>query len=1171
MSEQQDYLSQMHSDHASVSSTLTTAFFKYQTHLAAGLIVLYVALQVALFYALDHRRIVNDEYFHRPAAIRAYDALATPNLKLSERIQRLVRCGQRYPPLTYICGIPFCYIFGKNAMSLRMVSGLAMGIAMLCVFGMLLRLSCSTLVSLSGALFFATMPFTINQSRLYMNEGLLTAVVALQYYVFVKDPDLRRSRSAIAAGCILGCGMLTKWTYPIYVAPVFLYSAALAWWPRGKVSAAGEDGAQVWKSRWNWIVICLVGLLASSAFYLHPSAWKQLEVMSWARHQGGDWRPIGVSSFLINLGELFEVLLLPWVLGPIIVILVSVGLAVLLIKRSRKSWVILLGAIGSVCLVALVLKSMARYSTPYFPLLAVAAGYGIANFPWPPARRILLELLILIVIINLAASWGVVVGSAPLYPPKKQGEDDWRIADIAEAIVRDLGGRREANVFVPFYVGEFNPSNIATYAGDQGVTLKVYSWSPEAILGPFFGVDYLVVKSGNPGNTGMLETYHRFLRALPQSFYAKHFTPLAAFPLPDGSSVTLHRANVVPMPRPDWVGTFELALQNDAQLAADPFVLIQYANALYQTGEKVRIEALSKTISSLVEKVLASEETNEVERAYLLRNYADWLLNVDKKAALDTWERLEAAKYQSFDLKKAQYPEIADAAIEVGDFERGETICRTWLESDQNNSEAQKDLVIILAKKGEDTSEALADYCQTLSQAMKTDNPLKAIAEGRSLIETCVQTGLSTPTQQIVTVLLQGIPRALQSSDSSTVIAEGKSLIEICKQAGLPDRAEHLAYVLARTFPDRKDFYWMTKSVKSVVVHKYDWRKDPIKVWGCSMTFTDSNWLKAEVNRHAYIFPAGHGRPFPCDGSYAVQFEMKVASKGPSPPGSLAVYLNTRSGLGPNGYDWGQFDAFSVPADTTGQTTTYTIPLRSNVENAKFIHEYRIDPLASTTSFTFEIGNMRLLRLESLAHEVPKPEGFIPFTVERPTTFMISTQRTLLSTSPLLLDYSPLKQLDSVMLTTGEHILTLPHGWSESDVVIRPKEGIYFGKDFLNIYGGIMEYGVAKLFVQDGKFDIATSLTAKTEYAISVEAENSHIRPVILALRSSDGKTEMAQYVFDRRDDSMSWQEKRIVPPQDMNRISVVFISDYTGPEGDLNARVRSVRVVLLGSSDNAR
>ena len=64
------------------------------------------------------------------------------------------------------------------------------------------------------------------------------------------------------------------------------------------------------------------------------------------------------------------------------------------------------------------------------------------------------------------------------------------------------------------------------------------------------------------------------------------------------------------------------------------------------------------------------------------------------------------------------------------------------------------------------------------------------------------------------------------------------------------------------------------------------------------------------------------------------------------------------------------------------------------------------------------------------------------------------------------------------------------------------------------------------LFIREAQFDIPTSLTAKTEYAVGVEAENSHIKPVILALRAGDGKTELARYVFDPRDDSLKLKTK---------------------------------------------
>jgi hypothetical protein len=164
------------------------------------------------------------------------------------------------------------------------------------------------------------------------------------------------------------------------------------------------------------------------------------------------------------------------------------------------------------------------------------------------------------------------------------------------------------------------------------------------------------------------------------------------------------------------------------------------------------------------------------------------------------------------------------------------------------------------------------------------------------------------------------------------------------------------------------------------------------------------------------------------------------------------------------------------------------------------------------------------------------------------------------------LDYSAISQLADLSLSRGEHILIWPKGWSQDDVTVRLVGREYAADEFENIYGGKYRAEGVDLFIQEAKFDIPTSLTAKTEYAISVEAENSHIRPVILALRAEDGKTELARYVFDRRDDSLAWQEKRITPTTDMKRISLVFVNDYSGPEGDLNARVTRVRIVRIGS-----
>jgi uncharacterized membrane protein len=459
-----------------------------------------------------------------------------------------------------------------------------------------------------------------------------------------------------------------------------------------------------------------------------------------------------------------------------------------------------------------------------------------------------------------------------------------------------------------------------------------------------------------------------------------------------------------------------------------------------------------------------------------------------------------------------------------------------------------------------------------LRETTDTADLLSVIAKARAAMETCKRVGFPASAWQLAESVIRVFPEAVKTTDTLAVIAEGETIIEICKQIGFSDGAERLVTILGDAYPDRKDLCWLSKSVQSVVVHKYDWLKDPMVVHGCKTISQDSDWLKSDVAKHAYIFPRGHGRPFLCDGSYAIQLDLRIATRMRTSTGRLRIYLNTASGLGPGGTDWGEFDAFNVPVDVSGAIQSYTIPVRSSVETAKFIHEMRIDPLDGDASYSLAIGNMRLMRLESsLAGKEPPPEGFIPFPVGAQNVFSISTRRPFSSTSPVLLDYSPLKQLEGLVLSKGEHILSLPKGWSPDDVLIRAAGREYSGEEFESVYGGAIENKAAQMFIQNAKFDIPTSLTAKTEYAVGVEAQNSRIGPVVIVLRAPDGKMEMARFTFDRKDDSISWQEKRIIPDSDLNRISFAFMSDYSGPEGDLNARVSRVRVVRIEPAGAAK
>jgi len=903
--------------------------------LPIGLVASYAILHAVLWYNLDHRPMTNDEYYHRPAAFQAYEALRSPDLSISQRFEQVLLTGDSYPPMTYLAGIPFCALLGKTIFSLRLVSCFAMGIAMLCVFGMLRRMTCPRWSSCLGAFVFAAMPFTINQSRLYMNEGLLMAVVALFYYVILLDPDLKNRAWAVVGGIVLGVGVLTKWTYPFFVTLPLCYIYARIWWPKANWGVRKESEETVWKSRWNSLLLGVVGVLVALPYYLHSEPWEKLGVMSNNRARGA-WHTLDVNGIFLNVSQLVERLWKPYGLGPIIVILVLLGLMVLVLDRSKRSNIILIGILSSFVLVSVLMRSIARYSTPYFPLLAVAIGFGVAKSPVRRLRGIFAGCACLIILLNLTASWDVAVlprgaykwakNIAPprLYPPTKPEAGTWKLAEIADAILRDLGDRKKAIIFMPFYYRDFDPQKLHIYGTDRGIDLHVCAWSHEALLYGFFNGHYLITKSGDPGGKSMLAVYHRFLAALPASFYEAHFEKLAEFPLPDKSEATLYRSKRAPLPPKVQLEAFSLAMNNDETLRQDPFLLLQLATKLWFAGQRDLLRTLSSEISDAVETTLKREDTSAVTRAYLLRNYATWLLRVDAKKALETWERLEAEPYQTSGLKAPLYPEIVNAALRADDLEKAWRFCMAWLGTDPGNLDALRFQAAVATKREKDPSPALKSFEERVSKPLKTDDPAE-------------------------------------------LVTAGKLLVKMYWQMGRSDDAQRVVETLTRNFPDRKDLRWLTVSTGFAVAHGYDWLRDPVKILGCTIVSKDRTWLKANVSEYAYIFPAGHAAPFAADGSFAIQFDMRIVPKRPMRSGQLRIYLNTHSGLGPKGSDWGEFDRIDTAADVSGNVKRYVLPLRSKVENAQQIYEYRIDPLWGKHSYRLEIGNILLLKLQPQA------------------------------------------------------------------------------------------------------------------------------------------------------------------------------------------------------------
>lgn len=1319
----------------------------YAHWMAIGAIVLYVVLHAILWYCLDQRTIVSDEYYHRRAAFNAYAALTSPELNVGQRLWRMLSAGGSYPPVTYVLGTASCWLFGQDLKSLRLGSGFLLAIPLLCVFAILRRLGCGAGLALFGAFFLAVTPGTVISYRVFQNEAPLTAVVALMYYLLVTDPDLANRRRAILVGCVMGLGMLTKWAYPIYVTIPLGYCFARIWWPGRNWGLRKEAPQLVWRARANSLLAITIGVLLALPYYLTPHPWVMVSAIE-SQQMTGMTRVAGLVTWALNLWDLLTQMADPMSGGPLFLLFVGLGLIVLAVRPTKRGLVVLAAVLGTtVCLTSI--RQDTRWFSPVFPAMAAAAVYGLSQLRWKRTRWSLTALASLWIVMNLSGSWELDLLPDWAYPytthvfprevfsPQTASDRPWQMKEITDAIVRDLGDKKEATGFMPYHISDgFHVRAVEQYALDRGVTLTLACWSPESDLDFLFNTQYLIVKSnGQWGMDDLKRTavFQRILLELSESFYTAHYKKIGEFPLKDYSTATLYRQDNPPIALQEQIAVIEALMEKDPELAEDPSLLVQLGSRLVKAGQPERLKNLTSKIPDAVMRALDAPDTPPSLHAFLLLNSAFAMVLQDEAKRSQFTQYLENRVFpekpgrRRMDLNQllgegrvlaSFYQQVGrlDAARRVAESlvqrypNRWEprfvqsTLCTTESESETLLQQAlatteppnrwavslffpQGDLwefcmalgSLAAGQRDSDKAEAFylkaAEVCPTLAEpcfqlalriyypqdqydkarqfleegrrrewdhpslaivqetlqaaefvtwalelgedstarqalaarAGTLDNPFSAVMEARLQMEICKQNALPTSASRIAQIVSVVLPHALRhpdpfraieqaalimemskqlgssaaaqrlaetvtrtfaeaakKGDPSKAVNLGASLVELYEENGFTSETQRLADILLRQFPERNQFWWLGKSVDCVVAHQYDWLSDPIEIRGCELTVRNSAWVKADVSRHAYIYPRGHGRPFPCDGSYALQFDLKIVTQAPTFGRQLLVYLNTHSGLGRNGSDWGEFDSTYVPVETSGTVKSYTIPLWSKVANAKFVYELRFDPLDGATSYTFELRDLRLLRLKSAATSPePKPQGFVEFTVGKQNLVSISSRKPLSSSSPLILDHSPLQGVDAIRLTSGTHVLQFPKGWSQDDVTVRAVGREFSVQEFQNpLKGAVLRSMTAYLLGQDSSVDIPTSLTAKKQYSVAVEAANSVPPPVILALRSGDNPTTLAKFVFAKGDRSVVWQEQTVTTTATIPLLRLAFTNDYVGPEGDRNALIRRVRVV---------
>ena len=300
-----------------------------------------------------------------------------------------------YPPLLYIWAAKWQAVFGHSVVSAVASNVLWVGmiVGSMISIGRSLRIKYAGLL---GSVFFFTMPLVGSVVRDFQIDISLTAMVALTLAVLMRTQRFTSYNWSLLCGVCFGLGMLTKWTYPAFVAlpAAIVMLAGLA---------AKRDRRVVLQ---NIIVSLAVGAAIAQPWYV-----RNIDAVR------GDFRANG-SAAGVNEGDpavwslagllwypramLREYLWLPWLL-PVVAALAH-AVKMRFQKLSLEMLILLSSSLGGLLCFTLLRNKDARYILPIFIAVGIWAGAMAASWLHKNSTQLLAGVIGSLIILSYFAT-----------------------------------------------------------------------------------------------------------------------------------------------------------------------------------------------------------------------------------------------------------------------------------------------------------------------------------------------------------------------------------------------------------------------------------------------------------------------------------------------------------------------------------------------------------------------------------------------------------------------------------------------------------------------------------------------------------------------------------------------------------------------------------------------
>jgi 4-amino-4-deoxy-L-arabinose transferase-like glycosyltransferase len=497
--------------------------------------LLYLCVCNIVWIHSDSRPPFWDAAYHQAKAIQVSNALHTLGLS---GLLAIPRSTGYYPPLFH-CIVAFFYaLFGKSSHTGILANLPAIAVLLYATYGLGKRLL-PPHAAVAGAVLVSFFPFMLWLSRETLIDYWLTSMVALAMLCLLETEGFSKARESVIFGVVCGLGMLTKWTFPIYV-------AVPAIWAVGK--------------SWKNASLAALTAAAISAFWYWPR-WPVLAAFLKINSAGGaaEGDPSGLSPqaliFYVRALEGYQLFL------PLFILFIAgfVGL----LRRFLPAWIpIVLWLASGWCGLLLFQNKDPRYSMPLLPAVALISAYFFRNRQkWLPALAVFLlfqhylvsfgirqlpERVVLLKAIEGRLSWDWNLYSQTYFrmvgPPARE---DWKIEPLLARMAKP--GGPVVKIGLVFNIPRFDAEAFEFYGALHNYPIEVtrlWDFNEDAIANQSF----ILLCEGDQGNAAFysnaeMERQLKNLHQISQFILDRpeRFQLTDRFVVPSGQSIRLYR------------------------------------------------------------------------------------------------------------------------------------------------------------------------------------------------------------------------------------------------------------------------------------------------------------------------------------------------------------------------------------------------------------------------------------------------------------------------------------------------------------------------------------------------------------------------------------------------------------------------------------------------------